>query len=301
MKIVIMFLFVMFLSACGARVEVPPAHVGKILGSTGFMPEVIPPSKFRLGSCWWPGAVCQKLILLQAADVSFVEKMSVLMPKERLNVTLDVRGVLSVSSSPATVKPIYEKIIAGADGLIEVKDVYTTYVQPVIRGVVRNVTTEQDGIEYILNNREAFAAKLFAAVIAKLEATGSPIKVSRMELSDFQPPESITNAYARAAQRKAEIEEEQQLALKAIVKAEKDLEVAKKQRLVRKERALAIAEENRIAAKSVTAELLAYRRLEVIESLAKNGNVVFMPMNLTVGAQSAIMNAELIRRSVVKR
>ena len=35
------------LSACGVKVEVPPAHVGKIMTKDGYQDNLIPTSKFR--------------------------------------------------------------------------------------------------------------------------------------------------------------------------------------------------------------------------------------------------------------
>jgi len=85
MKNIVFLLLVGLLTACGDKVEVPPAHVGKILTKNGYAPETIPPSKFRLPACW---AYCDKLVLLQAADQGFKESMEVFMPKDSLNYPL---------------------------------------------------------------------------------------------------------------------------------------------------------------------------------------------------------------------
>lgn len=278
--------------ACGQRVEVPPAHVGKILGVNGFQPETLPPSKFRLDPCL---AYCDRLVLLQAADVPFEETMQIFMPADKLNVELELRGTLAVRSDPSITDRLFDRIPAGTDQMITVDEVYATYVRQVTRGTVRNVTTEHD-IQWILENREAFAEKLFQAVREKLGTTGAPVSVDRMELANFQPPKVIVDAQAAAKEREVAIQRAEADARVAMVEADRSLEVAKKQRLVEKEKALAIAEQNDIAARSVTPQLLAYRRLEVIESLAKSGNVVFFPINMTDGEFEAAMTSELIRR-----
>ena len=54
------------LSACGARVEVPPAHVGKIMTKDGYQDTLIPTSKFRLSPCW---AYCDRLVLLHSGVI----------------------------------------------------------------------------------------------------------------------------------------------------------------------------------------------------------------------------------------
>ena len=50
MKLIQLFavvLFALFLTACGQRVEVPPAHVAKIMTKDGYQEGVIGTSKFR--------------------------------------------------------------------------------------------------------------------------------------------------------------------------------------------------------------------------------------------------------------
>lgn len=298
MLVTITLVYALSLGCYGERVEVPPAHVGKVLGTAGYQGETIPPSIFRLDSCWAIGAVCDKLVLLEASDVPFEETIEIMMPKERLNVTVDIKGVASISGKTKDTDPIFEKIVAGEDRWISIAEVYATYVRSPIRGVARNVTTEQESIEWLLHNREEFAAVLFQAIRERLKATGSPISVSRMELSNLQPPKSITASYVRAAEVEAAIREQEQTAAKNMVKAAQDLELSKANRLIRKENALALAEENKIAAKNLNPMLLEYRRLETLEAIAKSGSTVFLPMNMG-GANGQLVNAELIRRGFV--
>jgi regulator of protease activity HflC (stomatin/prohibitin superfamily) len=291
-RVFLIALVAMFAAACGERVEVPPAHVGKILGKNGFQPETIPPSKFRLPACL---AYCDALVTLETSDIPFTEKMQVFIPSDRLNVNLELRGTLAIRTDTTVTDPIFDRIVAGEDRHITVEEVYNTYVQQVTRGTVRNVTTEHD-IAWIIDNRDAFALELFAAIREKLTSTGAPIEVARLELSNFQPPPVIVKAQEQAKTREIAIQQAEADARVAMVEADRALEVAQKTRLVDREKALAIAEQNDIAAKSVTAELLAYRRLEVIEALAESGNTIFFPVNMTDGQFEGAFTAELVRR-----
>jgi regulator of protease activity HflC (stomatin/prohibitin superfamily) len=295
-RILLIVLAALFAVACGSRVEVPPAHVGKILGVNGFQPETIPPSKFRLPACF---RFCDALVILQAADVPFEEDLKVFMPEDKLNVGLEIRGTLAIRNDSTVTDPIFDRIVAGDDKLITVGEVYKTYVQQVTRGVVRNVTTTHN-IAWIIDNRETFAQEIFAAVREKLAETGSPIEVARMELADFQPPPVIVQAQEANKKREVDIQKAEADARVAMVEADRALEVAKKTRLVKREEALAIAEQNDIAAKSVTEELLSYRRLEVIESLARSGNVIFFPVNMSDGQFEGAFTSELIRRNTTE-
>lgn len=67
------------LSACGERVEVPPAHVGKIMTKDGYQDNLIPTSKFRLPPCL---AYCDRLVLLDVSDKAYQESMSIFIPED---------------------------------------------------------------------------------------------------------------------------------------------------------------------------------------------------------------------------
>ena len=97
-----------FLAACGQVVEVPPAHVGKILTKEGFRPDVVPPSKFRLAACM---AYCDALVILEAADRGIKEEMNLFMPKDQLQLGFDVRATVSISNDQRTVDSIFARIL----------------------------------------------------------------------------------------------------------------------------------------------------------------------------------------------
>lgn len=58
-KIAIAVALAVSLAACGERVEVPPAHLGKIMTKDGYLPGTVGTSKFRLPACW---SYCDKLV-----------------------------------------------------------------------------------------------------------------------------------------------------------------------------------------------------------------------------------------------
>lgn len=264
------------MAACGQHVEVPPAHVGKVLTKNGYAPEIIPPSKFRLDACW---AYCDALITLEARDSALLETMEVFMPKDKLNLTVEVRGTFSIPSDQKTVDAIYDRVPANY-GMISADGVYATYGQQAVRGIVRSEITKYT-IADVLEQREAIGQNIHAAIAKKLSDTATPILVSRFELANVQPPKVIVDAQQAAKEREIDIQKAEADAQVELVKAERDLEVAKKNRLVEREKAEAIAEQNRIAAQSITPQLLAYRKLEVAErvytELSKSSNVIIVP------------------------
>ena len=291
------------LTACGSAVEIPPAHVGKILTKNGYAPETLPPSKFRLEPC---AAYCDRLVLLETSDQGFREPLQVFMPKDKLNIQVDVRGTFSIPSSKSITDAIFDRVVSqestGSSSVISGQKVYKIYGQQAIRGIVRSELVKHN-ISDVLSQREAISNNIHAAIVKKLNDTNTPIKLSRFELANIQPPEIIVKAQESAKEREIDIqkaeaeaqvqlvtaERNREIAIKRaeaqaqvdLVKAERDLEIAKKNRLVEREKALAIAEQNKIAAKSITPQLLAYKKLETAENiykaLANSHNVVIVP------------------------
>ena len=294
----------LFLQGCGKVVEVPPAHVGKILTKNGFQPDIVPPSKFRLPFCI---AYCDKLIVLQATDNKIYEKMELFMPKDKLVLKVDVRGTYSVSNDVKTVNTLFSrvtpKVVNGYDahGVILARDVYAIYGQQAIRGIVRSQLSNYT-IGEILSNRDAISQKIQEAITKKLKATHTPIIISRLELANITPPDVIVKAQEAAKKREIAIQQAEADAKVKMVEAERALEVAKKQRLVEREKALAIAEQNRIAAKSVTPELIKYRQLEIAEKVLlsfaenKSDNLIVLPVDmssLNTASDSAVLGKVL--------
>jgi hypothetical protein len=295
MKKILLILVVSILAGCGEKVEIPPAHVGRILTPNGFAPDILPPSKFRLSPCW---AYCDDLVLLEASDVGFKETIQLFMPKDKLNLTVEIRGTRSVPTNNKILNMIYDRVVSVDDydiseeRIITNQSVYKTYGEQAVRGIVRSQLVKHT-IGEILLNRESIGQSIHAIITKKLKQTGSPIIISRFQLANVQPPKIIVMAQVVAKEREIDIQKAEADAKIKLVEAERNLEVAKKQRLVDKEKALSIAEQNQIAAASVTEKLLAYRKLEaaenIMKALAKNNNAVFVPMGNDI-TQAAVFS-----------
>jgi len=105
---------------CGQRVEVPPGFVGKIMTKDGYQEGLIPTSKLRLPPCI---NYCDRMVLLDNTDKSYVEPMEIFIPGDKLNITVDLRATLSVDPQkadalfnklPQTVKSDQESVITAA-------------------------------------------------------------------------------------------------------------------------------------------------------------------------------------------
>ncbi|WP_444903347.1 SPFH domain-containing protein [Microbulbifer sp. CnH-101-E] len=274
------------LSACGERVEVPPAHVGKVLTESGYKPEVVPPSKFRLDMCMF---YCDKLVTMTIADFGHLEKFKVFMPKDQLNMSFDVRMTGAISRE--AIDSVFDRIPPDNDN-ISVNRVYGTYAQPVIRDVVRRVVAKYS-INEIASSRESLSHELFNEVSKALK--GTPIEIKRLGLADIQFPKVITQAKERAAERRELIEQEKAQFQIQKIQMERDLEREKMNRAIAREKAIGQKEVNDLLAKSVTDKYLAYRTLEVLDKMAESNNKVFLPVEAlgTIGMQHAVLNDQV--------
>ena len=93
------------LAGCGQKVEVPPAHVGKVMTKNGYQEGTIGTSKFRLDPCW---AYCDKLVVLDQSDKTKAEPLAILMPEDKLNIQVSVQSTLSVN--PKKVEALFNTI-----------------------------------------------------------------------------------------------------------------------------------------------------------------------------------------------
>lgn len=268
------------LVACGEAVEVPPAHVGKVLTKNGYKPDTVPPSKFRLDWCWW---YCDRLVLVQAADFPYKEEIRIFMPRDQLNLAADVRLTLAIDTAPEALDSIFAKVtprIGDVDGdgerdqVVTVSQVYETYGQPIVRDVVRSVLAKHE-INEIASSREAVNAEIAQAIRDAFAHT--PLVAKRVGLGDVQFPEIIVAQKEAAAKRRIEIERAEADKQVQLVELQTQLEVAKARRAIEREKAEAIREANAIYAESVSERWLQYRQLEVLEKMAVNPNTVFVP------------------------
>jgi SPFH domain / Band 7 family len=294
-------LIALALAGCGESVQVPPAYVGKILSKEGFQPGQIPPSQFRLPVCF---VYCDKLVVVESSDFGLIESFrkdhALYMPKSQLTMPFDVRGTFAVNNDEKVLQAIFDRITYKAPrgtlrgkvhGYIGKNRIYLTYGKPVVRDVVRRVMSDYT-IEEVASSRAAINARLNAELRKALANT--PLVVRRFGLADVRFPKVILDQKEAAARRRIAIQQEEAEKQIRLVKLQADLEAARAERQIRRERAQAVLEENKIYAESVNAKYLAYRRLEVLEKLAKSPNTKWVPFEAlgTVGQSMATFRNE---------
>jgi hypothetical protein len=279
-NIITLLIATTLLTACGERVKVPPAHVGKVLTKSGYQEGFVNPSQFRLEACM---AYCDKLVLLKASDGSVTESMELFMPKDQLNMTFAISATVRIERNEKTINDIFDRVPAeqvnNDEGdnvsIITLNRVYEIYAQQKLKSIARSLLASYS-INDIASNRSMVENELIAKLQTMFE--GTPLRLVQVSLSDVQFPEIITKAKIASKEREVAIEQAKNEKLVSMVKAEAELELAKKDRLVRLERARTIKEENELTAASVSDKYLEYKKLEVMEEIAKSGKAIYMPM-----------------------
>lgn len=267
-------------TGCGPLCEIPPAHVGKINTSGGLQEGIIPPSSIRLNMAILPGSIPDKLIIAEAGDYQIKESMVLFMPKDKLNLTIEVRGIVSISPKESNANKIFSRIkpqqINDRIGIITGNSVYGIYGQNTVREVVRSVLSNYN-IDSIMANREALGIELFKKINSALAET--PLVFSSFGLADIQPPDIIVKAQEATKEKEVLITKAEAQKQISLAEADAALEVAKKnqeRQLLEAETQAAI---DKVLSKSVNSAYISQRALTIWEQISTNTSktLIFVP------------------------
>ena len=280
------------LSGCGQRVTVSPNEVGQIMTAKGYKEQIIPTSTFRLDSCFWPGAICDKLVTLDASDQEIQEQIDLFMPKDKLKMKFDIRMVIAVN--PDKYQLLFNKVPAAKSESggyhIPINKAYNIYGKQIIRTVARELMSQYK-ISDIASNREAVGALLSEQLLTEVQSK-TPFIVRYAGLADVDYPPIIVEAQNKAAERREQIAEEEAISKKNMIQLERESREATKQREIAVKKANAEAEVNQIISDSMTPEYFQYKQIEIMQQMASSDNKVFMPYGMidTVGGQVLLGN-----------
>ncbi|WP_284335241.1 SPFH domain-containing protein [Comamonas sp. NoAH] len=249
----------LLLAACGQKVEVPPAHVGKIMTKDGYQENLIPTSKFRLPMCW---AYCDRLVLLDVSDKAYQETLTIFIPEDKLNLEVAIRATLSIN--PKKTGELFTAISPQADtdylSTIANEQVYRTYASQIIQAEVREYLSKFS-ISEIASSNERINADLRLQLSNAIEAR-TPFAVRYVGITNFKYPEIITKAQEAAAERREAIQQEEAQLNISKAQLERQLQEARLQRAIEKEKAETEALSQSVLAQSVDARVLQLRKLE---------------------------------------
>lgn len=262
---------------CGQRVEVPPAHVGKIMSSSGYREQVVETSRFRLPVCM-PWQQCERLVLLSSGDVAVQEPMVLLMPKDKLNMTFTLQTTLTVN--PKKYDEVFTRVPPSTTDskqlLIDRTTVYKTYAQQIIRSEARELLSRYT-IAEVLSNLDTINAEL-QKTLTKSISDKTPFVPRFVGLADVKYPDIIVLAQENAAQRREQIEQENAQLEISKVQLQREFQEQQLRRKVDVEKANAEAQVNHIIAASMSSQYIRYRELGVLDKMADSDNKVFVPI-----------------------
>lgn len=259
------------LTACGSKVEVAPAHIGKIMTKDGYRAGTVGTSKFRLDACW---AYCDKLIVLNVADQANTEVMEIFMPEDKLKLRVAIRTNLTINQKRAeslfnSLPP--SKEVDSRTSAIERELVYKTYAQQVILTETREYLSQYT-IAEIASSMEKVNSDLRTRLSKSLEER-TPFSVRYVGITDIKYPDIITDAQENAAKRREQIQSEEAQREIDKVRLERELNSATLQRKIDVEKAEADAQVDATRANALTPAVLKLRELEIerIKSEKWNG------------------------------
>ena len=259
MKLYVTLLLTILLTACGARVEVPPANVGKIITKTGYQDGLIGTSKFRLDPCI---IYCDRLALLQVADRSTNEDLTIFMPKDKLEMRVSVRTTLSIDRRKADA--LFDVIVPERLGsrldTIPWDNIYKTYAQQIILINTREYLSKFS-IAEVASNMEEVNSSLGVLIQNQLTEK-TPFVVRNVGIVSVRYPDIITAAQENAAKRREEIQQEEAQLQISQVRLERELQEARLQRQIDFEKAEGEAAAQKIQREVVDSRVLELRRLE---------------------------------------
>lgn len=281
LKKILAVAFVVFcLSATGcmgARVEVPPAHYGKVVTSSGYQKGLISePKTFRLPYEFYNNT---RLVLVEGSDVGVSETMDVFMPKDKLGLKFDVRGTFAITSDEEKIEHIFQRVRPKPqDGntnvlYVDFDDVYTIYGAPKLRTVARQVVTKYS-TEELLVNMKAVSAELEKEVRESLKDT--PIVVLNLDFANIQPPQVVIIAQEARKKREVEIDQADADKLVKLKEAEAAFAVAQKQQEVDLLEAETQVKVEGKLSESVTPAFVQQRMLKILDKAAEKGSLLII-------------------------
>lgn len=265
---------------------VQPAQVGKILSTSGYEREILPPGRYTLG-------MRESMVLIDTSTNKYAEHMSVIMADD-LTMKFDLKFRGRVDKSPVVLNPVFNDITLDKAQKITFTTLYNTYGRDQVRNAARSVVSKYKS-DNVQKNFDRINAEINNEL--KKRFTNSPIIVSAAFLGNIQYPAAIIAANEAKAQRRIQIAEADSVNAIQLKKKQNEIELAKADRLLQNKLAETQAETNRTLSASLTPELLEAQRIEVnriIAEGANKGQVIYMPVEslTSVGAQTKMFSGK---------
>jgi len=263
-KIIATGLLLTLLTGCGFY-TVPPASKGKILSTSGYSVDVKETGKYLL---WGRDS----MVVLDTSTQVMSEPIAVKM-QDSMTLNFQVRFRTRIAGNDKVINAMFNDI-THEDYRVSLQKVYGVYGRDVVQSVARSVVGKYN-TEEVAANFDKITQDLHKELSTRMQ--GSPLEVSNITLANIDYPDVIDKAIEAQQERKLAIETESNQQAIEMVKKTNELTLAKADYEIRMTKAQALRDENKTTAEGLNSMLLEYRRLEVLESMTKNSNAVFVP------------------------
>jgi len=268
----------------GCSEPVPPAHVGKVLSSSGYTPDVHPPG--RVGG-FGPFSR-SKLVLLETGTKTMKETMTVML-SDKVKLKFDIRFRTRIAGSDAVINSMFNDITP-VDGRVTLEQVYSTYGRMIIRNKSREVMNDY-AVDEVHVNYDRISAEMAKAITEGF--AGVPLAMSDVALGNIAWPEVVTAAVNATAQARAEVAKIEADKAKEIADAKAREAIAEANYNAELVEARTIRDYNKTVASGISENFLRFKALKVQEQMIKQmqanpqGNTIYMPYDAmgTMGAQ----------------
>lgn len=275
----ILALLVLF-TVIGCTEQIPPAHLGKVLSSSGYSPDVYPPGR---ATSWGR----DRLILLETGTRTVSEPLTLIMA-DKLTLRADVKFRTRVKGTDQIINAMFNDIVP-LDNKVSLTQVYNTYGKMIIRNKGREILSQ-----YTVDDVHKNYARISSEIHHELTTAfaGVPLEISDVALGNIQYPDIVTAAVEESAQKKMQIEREKNQAAIDLVKKKNEEKLAEADYRIEMIKARTLRDSNKTIGDGVTPMLIQYKALEVQAKMAANNNAVFMPYDAlgSIGAQTRIFS-----------
>ena len=269
----------------GCNSTVPQGTKAKILGASGFQPEVYPPSRVWLG---WR----ENFVFVETITHTVNETVTVRM-KDDMNLIVQVRFQLRMGEKPKSLNAVFNDILPSDGETITLKQVYDIYGKMITNKITREVLSQYN-IADVNDNFNHISADIYDKIITGFKPT--PLIISDVALGKLDYPDVIDRAIESAAKRELEIKQTEADVQVRLTELKGKEQVAKGEYRIKMEEARRIKDYNKAIAEGITPELLELRKLEVQEALVNaigegDTSTIFVPYSAlgTTGLQNRVM------------
>ena len=269
----------------GCNQQIPAGHKGKVMGKTGFQPEVYPPSKVWLSDNIW-NITHEKLYLVQTTTKKYAQPIEVLL-KDKLTLKAHVIFRGRITGDDNTINTIFNDMQMN-DNVVTTDEVYNTYGKMVVLNTAREIISQYN-VDEVNKNYARITVELYNAIKPKLK--GLPIEISDVTIGNIKYPPIVTNAIEKAKERRMAIEKEEAQVQIELTKAKGREEVAKAEYRIKMLEAKRLRDYNKMIAEGITPDLLKLRELELRQQELDKWNGI-LPGTLMNGNVPVIVNTQ---------